>query len=322
MDLSCQLSVIVCTYNRASFLQGCLDALFSQTAPGTSYEVLVVDNNSSDTTAAVVAQMKSRHPLLRYVREDQQGLSYARNRGMNETVSPWIAFVDDDGEVAPDFIESVLRTITEEPFDAFGGVFSPKYAPGKPQWFRDEFASNAMVSAKTCTIPHGPYWFCGGICAFRRSALESVGGFPVNLGMTGKKLAYGEETLVQVRMHRAGFKLGFVPAVRMKHWVTPSKYRMWCFAVRAYGEGRDSWLSHEVAPCWKPLLRVYGSTFKRCIIAGARLTVSWHPRASWLSGACVAEFGSALGSAAGMTVSYFSAPQGKTRKQKEAKTCM
>lgn len=97
MNSSCQLSIIVCTCNRAAFLQRCLDALIAQSVPETAYEVLVVDNNSTDETASVVARMLPRHPHLRYVREEHQGLSYARNRGMRETASPWVAYVDDDG---------------------------------------------------------------------------------------------------------------------------------------------------------------------------------------------------------------------------------
>lgn len=304
MNASCQLSVIVCTFNRAMFLRRCLEALVSQGAPTMLYEVLVVDNNSTDTTAGDVEQIMARHANVRYVREERQGLSHARNRGLKENVSPWVAYVDDDGEVYDDFIEQVMDTIASGRFDAFGGVFLPKYSPGRPRWYRDAFASNADVSSETCAIPHGPFWFCGGICAFRRSALESVGGFPVNLGMTGQKLAYGEETLVQVRLHRAGYKLGFVPSIRMDHWVLPEKYRLWSFAKRAFGEGRDSWLSHDLAPSWRPLLRVYASAAKRCLVAVSRLVVSWIPGTTWRAGACVAEILMAIGNAAGSTKGF------------------
>lgn len=307
MDRSYPLSVIVCTYNRAEYLQGCLDALCAQTAPPDRYEVLVVDNNSTDGTAEVVARSMAGRANIRCVKEEQQGLAHARNRGLRETRSPWVAYVDDDGEVAPDFVEAVLRTISREPFVAFGGVFLPRYVPGKPRWFREEFASNAMISPRTCAIPCGPHWFNGGVCAFRRDALEAVGGFPAGLGMRGRKLAYGEETLVQVKLHRAGYPLGLVPDVRMRHWVPPAKYRLRHFAASGYGEGRDSWMAMDMAPAWRPLLRIYGSTVKRCLIAAARLSVSWLPRATWLPGACAAEMLSALGGALGSTSGFVSA---------------
>lgn len=304
MQSKIQLSVIVCTFNRAPFLRRCLAALVSQSAPAMSYEVLVVDNKSTDTTAEDVAQVMACHANVRYVLEDRQGLSHARNRGLRETASPWVAYVDDDGEVFRDFVEQVIEAIKHEPFDAFGGLYLPKYPPGKPSWFLNEYASNAQISPQTCSIPHGTHWFSGGICAFSRSALEAVGGFPVGLGMTGRKLAYGEETLVQVRMHRAGYRLGFVPAVCMNHWVLPYKYRLWYFANSAYGFGRDSWATFDLSPRWRLLLLVYGSTMKRCLIASARMAVSWRPGIRWRSGACVAEMLMALGNAVGSTKGF------------------
>lgn len=301
------LTVVVCSYNRSFYLKHCLGALLKQTMSKEVYEILVIDNNSIDDTPEIVAQYSQAHENVRYFRETRQGLSYARNSGLAEVHTDWVAYVDDDGEVFPDFIQVVLETIRSKEYDAFGGVYFPKYSPGKPKWFRDDFASNSLISRIPCSIPSGPFWFCGGICAFRRSALELVGGFPVNLGMTGQKLAYGEETLVQVRLHRAGYKLGFVPSIRMDHWVLPAKYRLWHFATSAFGEGRDSWRSHDLAPRWRPLLRIYGSAAKRCLIAVPRFAIAWVPGTAWRAGSCLAEILMAIGNAVGSTKGFMAA---------------
>ncbi len=298
------LTVVVCSYNRAYYLMRCLDALLEQTMSKNVYEILVVDNKSIDGTPELVAQYILSHQNVRYFREARQGLSFARNSGLAKARADWVAYVDDDGEVFPDFIQVVVETIKSKEFDAFGGVYFPKYSPGKPKWFRDDFASNALISRVPCSIPSGPFWFCGGICAFRRSALELVGGFPVNLGMSGQKLAYGEETLVQVRLHRAGYKLGFVPTIRMDHWVLPAKYRLWHFASSTFGEGRDSWRSHDQTPRWRPLLRIYGSAVKRCLIAVSRFAIAWVPGTTWRAGSCLAEILMAIGNAVGGTKGF------------------
>ncbi|MBE9542804.1 MAG: glycosyltransferase, partial [Proteobacteria bacterium] len=77
------LSAIICTYNRAAILTRCLSHLAGQKVPaGLEWEIIVVDNNSSDGTDKVVEQLARLHPILiRYVKEPQQGLNYARNRG-------------------------------------------------------------------------------------------------------------------------------------------------------------------------------------------------------------------------------------------------
>ena len=93
---SCEVSVVLSTYNRADRLALALDALLYQVG-ATRYEVIVVDNNSSDTTAAVVAASAQRSDgRIRYAFEPRQGLSYGRNTGISLAHAPIIAFSDDD----------------------------------------------------------------------------------------------------------------------------------------------------------------------------------------------------------------------------------
>src|SRR3954463_11732371 len=89
-----KLSVILPTFNRAASLQQALAALLHQTADPGSYEIVVVDNNSTDGTAAVVALHDD--PRVRLVTEPRQGLSFARNAGLAASQAPLVAFTDDD----------------------------------------------------------------------------------------------------------------------------------------------------------------------------------------------------------------------------------
>src|SRR5947207_460492 len=100
----CDVSLVLSTYNRAERLQPALDALLAQTG-SVDYEILVVDNNSTDATASVVrAVAEQAHGRIRYVFEERQGLSHARNRGIRLARAPVIAFTDDDVRLAPDWV--------------------------------------------------------------------------------------------------------------------------------------------------------------------------------------------------------------------------
>ncbi|MGD8380729.1 MAG: glycosyltransferase, partial [Syntrophobacterales bacterium] len=91
-----KISVIVCTYNRAELLGGTLRTLCHQTLDTSEYEVIVVDNNSTDNTREVVDEFCRRSSNVRYCFEPQQGLSHARNQGLQEAKGKYVAYIDDD----------------------------------------------------------------------------------------------------------------------------------------------------------------------------------------------------------------------------------
>src|SRR5687768_7427373 len=115
-----KLSVILPTFNRANALKRALAALRRQSVMPGEYEVVVVDNNSTDGTAGVVALFEDRR--IRLIDEPRQGLSYARNAGLAAARAPIVAFTDDDVEVAPDWVETILTTLARYPHvDGLGG---------------------------------------------------------------------------------------------------------------------------------------------------------------------------------------------------------
>ena len=125
----CDVSVVLSTYNRAERLQPALDALLAQMG-SVDYEILLVDNNSTDATASVVrAVAEQAHGRIRYVFEERQGLSHARNRGIRLARAPIIAFSDDDVRVAPDWVLQISR--------AFAALWSCAIFAPKPRTARD-----------------------------------------------------------------------------------------------------------------------------------------------------------------------------------------
>ena len=108
-----RLTVALCTYNRADFLRQTLAGLARQNFPRDQFEVLVIDNNSRDHTAAVVAEFANTVPAPRHVLETQQGLDYARNRAISEARGDIIIFGDDDILVAPDWLAQMLARMVK-----------------------------------------------------------------------------------------------------------------------------------------------------------------------------------------------------------------
>ena len=106
-----KLSVIIATYNRAEPLRRTLRSLAAQTLDKSLWELVVVDNNSGDSTPAIIDTFAAEHPevhLRRFV-EKRQGVSHARNRAFTESVAPIIVSIDDDEEAFPNFLEVYLE---------------------------------------------------------------------------------------------------------------------------------------------------------------------------------------------------------------------
>jgi len=239
-----KISIIVCTYNRADILEYCLDSLANQTVPRESYEIIVINNNSSDATQRLCDQYAGIYSNLRVIFESLQGLSHARNRGWYEAKTDWIAYIDDDAKAPSDYIERLFAVIQDYQFDCFGGVFLPWYKYGKPRWYKDEYATNRSTMKDTGILVSG--YASGGVIAMKREVLSRLGGFPVHLGMTGNKIGYDEETVLQRKMRQAGYTIGFDPHLKIHHLVSENKMNISWFMKTAYASGTTSWQSLDM----------------------------------------------------------------------------
>ena len=119
-------SVIVCTYNRATSLRNTLTALAAQRTDGFDYEVLVVDNNSSDDTAQVVQEARARFgERFRSLVEPRQGKPYALNAGVAAARGAWLVFTDDDATAPPDWLRVIRETFKAQAADSVYGKVLP-----------------------------------------------------------------------------------------------------------------------------------------------------------------------------------------------------
>ena len=226
-----QISVVLCTCNRASQLSLALDALLAQ-AHAPAHDVIVVDNDSTDETAAVVQARLSAHPHLRYVFEPVRGLPHARNAGIASSTAPIVAFTDDDIVVASDWVASIERAFERHPeADCVGGRVLPRWPPaGVPKWFSrlqlaplalQDKGDRPMAVGKENAAP----CLIGANCAFRRRAFDKAGLFSPDYTRT-------QDREIQLRLWTAGGAGMYVPDI-VSHVDVPADrltkayYRHW-----------------------------------------------------------------------------------------------
>ena len=232
-----RFSIIICTYNRATLLANVLQSLCTQQLDRAQYEVIVVDNNSTDDTAAVCQLFATRHPQVYYLVEPQQGLSYARNRGWQAARGDYVAYLDDDCQAPPTWLAVAQEVIVQVAPDVLGGPYFAFYNTPKPAWFKDDYGSwtlwvkndYGMWSCIEEQAQVGPDILHGGNLFLRRDLLAKSGGFDPALGMNGKQMAYGEETALLLRLHAICPTTSFYyePRLLVYHLVRPEKLSIW-----------------------------------------------------------------------------------------------
>lgn len=189
-----EISVIICTRNRARQLSNVLDSVAALTVPaGLAWELIVVDNGSSDNTRDVVQSYASTLPI-RYVLESTAGLSNARNRGVQEAQGAYICWTDDDVELDRDWLDAYREAFLRHPDGAvFGGKILPRFTEPVPDW---------IEQLKT-------EWPVDGPVAYR-----DLGDAPMQLSFKGWKTPYGANFAVRTKeqkQHAYNPELGVSP---------------------------------------------------------------------------------------------------------------
>lgn len=232
-------SVVVCTRNRSDLLARALDGLRVQELKTSEYEILVVDNASTDDTRSVVEARAGETPDMRYLMETEVGLSAARNRGWRAARGRYVAYTDDDCKIPPDWLPAARKIVEARQPDVFGGPYYAFYDHPKPPWFRDEYGSRALSSEARRLRPDE--LLVGGNLFIRRDVLEAVGGFAVSLGMRGRRIAYGEDPAVQHEIRRRFPHAVFYydPDLLVYHLVRVEKLSLRWLTQSFFAKGRD-----------------------------------------------------------------------------------
>jgi len=183
-----QISVVICTYNRDRSVERALASLTQQTLAADQFEIIVVDNKSTDSTAQVVEAFINRHTQfsIRYFYEPSPGVSNARNAGIEKARAPFITYMDDDAYAESSFLENMLRFLAANPLaDGVGGRVLPRYPENKePGWMNSflngfvaltDYGNQARLYTGKMKYPVG----CN--MTYRKDVLLKAGGFHTQL---------------------------------------------------------------------------------------------------------------------------------------------
>lgn len=241
MDI--KISAIVCTHNGSKYLKRAIDSLIDQSLTKENYEILIIDNNSTDNTKDIAVSLLERGKNIRYIFEPKLGLSHARNRGIKEARGEVIVYMDDDAYACNDFLlkhaEAYENTLPKP--TAVGGKILLDWEVPRPDWFPDSMQRsltyiNYSPEPRFLDFQKYEYPF-GANMSFLKEKLIESGGFDVNLGRVGKNLLSNEEKELFSKIHEKGLKVYYIPEAFVHHAVTKQRVSKEFLFKRQYWQG-------------------------------------------------------------------------------------
>jgi len=234
------VSAIICTHNRQQYLGAAIDSLQQQEFP--DYEVVVVDNGSSDRTRDIVAE-RLPQGRLKYVYEPVIGLSVARNTGAKESAGEILAYLDDDAVASSRWLGVLYNAYSSNAKLAIaGGKVTLLWPDGMtpPRWLSENLSGNlgAYDLGDTVVYINQPGMTPRGLnYSIRRSFLDQIGGFNVNLGRVGKNLLSNEEVHMTELALQQGWQVAYLPDALVAHNVAPERLQPAWFLSRGWWQG-------------------------------------------------------------------------------------
>ena len=223
------LSIIICSYNRASYISDALTSLYVQSSGLDNFEVIIVDNNSTDNTKEVYAQWRQTNTngQFTFISETKQGASFARNTGAAIAKGEWVCFMDDDAVATPNYVENILNHIHHQPeVVGFGGRIIPKYIPSEPKWmsyYVSSLVGNFDYASTACAFENGKYPLESNMI-LKKSVYIQIGGFNVNLpGVVGTLRIGGEGKELFYKIIALGHTIYYDPSICVHHVVEVKK---------------------------------------------------------------------------------------------------
>jgi glycosyltransferase involved in cell wall biosynthesis len=280
------ITLCICTYNRSESLREALNSVCRLRGLEKLGELLIIDNNSTDETANIVEAFASKLPIRR-VMERAQGLSHARNRAIAEFKGETLLFTDDDVLLDPDWLSTYALALSTFPIaQFFGGRILPRWDSQPPGWLKAECP--ALLDGLLVWYDHGtetrPY-SCdedspfGASFAVRRTLLEAMPGFRIDLGPRGASRGRGDDTEFLQRCRAAGVPGVYVGGALCWHRVDDRRLTL----PALYRYGIESGRSHQaiarsaasgsvlrvplhIARGFFQLFKGRGDRFRQCVI--------------------------------------------------------
>lgn len=279
-----RISVVLCTYNRCLYLKKALDSIAGSELPeSVEWEVLVVDNNSSDQTAEVAKEFAVRYPgHFRYIFEPRQGKSHALNTGIRESRGEVLAFVDDDVTVQPTWLRNLTKSLDDGEWAGTGGrtLLAERFSP--PRWLAlagphslgGVLAAMFDLGDEPCELEQPPY---GANMAFRKTMFEKYGGFRTDLGPSpnAEIPRPNEDTEFGRRLMAAGERLRYEPSAVVYHPVPKNRIRKDYFLTWWFDYGRARVREIGRRPDIGGIPRPYLTMLKAGTLLAAVRTLRW-----------------------------------------------
>lgn len=242
MEQEILITVALCTHNHAERIQRTLNDFNTLKSPDQPWELLVVDNSSTDDTPELLAN-KAWHPPgvpVRIVQEEKLGLSNARNRAIQEARGRYLLFVDDDETPDPEWLVAYEKAMLNFAPDALGGRIEVLFEHGvRPSWLQNDLLGFLGLldhgEEQWLTDPATPFY--GGNFAVRKEIFSGVGLFDSDLGRKGRVNAGGEDTEFYRRLIAQGYRVRWVPGAIINHRIIVEKLRRSYFLELHYRQG-------------------------------------------------------------------------------------
>ncbi|MFB6077362.1 MAG: glucosyl-dolichyl phosphate glucuronosyltransferase [Halarchaeum sp.] len=236
-----RVSVVVCAYTLDLYehVRDAADSVLSQTHPDT--ELVLVSDGDDALAEAMDRDYGDREDVRVVANDENRGLSYSRNHGVEAATGDVVAFLDDDAVAEPDWVETLVGGYERHNALAVGGRMAPEWVAGKPDFLPAEFYF--LIGVTHRGFPEGE---CevrntfGSNISFRREVLEELGGFDEGLGRKGDSQGQGEETDLAARMYaRYSERVWYLPNAVVRHKIFDYRTDPRWLAERAFEQGRS-----------------------------------------------------------------------------------
>lgn len=282
------ISIIICTYNRGRYIYGLLESIAKNAFDTAKYEIIFVNNKSTDNTELECKRFQQDYPdvVFHYFMEENQGLSFARNRGIKESQGKMLVFIDDDALVNNQYLSNLEKHILQTDISAFGGKITPKYEAEAPNWVSSwslSWFSSIDMGDKVKLFQKGKFPI-GANMGISKELASRIAPFDTNLGRNKGNMIGGEEKEYFLRIQRNGTPIYYLPDVQIEHCIPKERTTRQFIKKQALGIGKSEQIRTKSISSIKYLQRIFAEFIKWgvTILLFFYYTITLSPMKGWM----------------------------------------